>query len=230
MTDVSGKMVIQSRLHSGNILPLRPGFRDVARLVLESLPIVGDLILERYFFSRRLTACKGVYETFEAAQAAIPSDIHTDYDRFNESSSGDADSERTNQIKYEDYPVLFWLEKLIRPGIRVADLGGSTGGTFYAFNDVLDLPDDIAWLVAELPGAVELGTRVAEARGENRLDFTIELGPEHRLDEIADPIAQTGLDRIEPVIEEINRRLGIGMNGIGLRSITCHGVVSCPAS
>lgn len=175
-------MAIQSRGHSGNALPLRPGFKDVVRLVLESIPILGDLIFERYFFPRRHAACKGVYETLEAAKAACPSEIHSDYDVCNKSHSIDAEIKRAYQIQYEDYPVLFWLQRLIRPGIQIADLGGSTGGTFYAFKDVLDLPDDMEWLVAELPGAVEHGMRVAEARGETRLAFTTELGPEHSPD------------------------------------------------
>ena len=41
----------------------------------------------------------------------------------------------------------------------------------------------------------------------------VELAPDHRLDEIANPIAQAGLDRIKPVVEEINRRLGLRLNG-----------------
>ena len=35
----------------------------------------------------------------------------------------------------------------------------------------------------------------------------VELGPDHRLDEIADPIAQAGFDRVKPVVEKISRRL-----------------------
>jgi putative methyltransferase (TIGR04325 family) len=175
-------MAKQSRIHSGNVLPLRPSFKHVVKVMLDWLPIVGDLLLERYFYSRKSTACRGVYETMEAAQAAIPTEIHPDYDLCNESRSIDVDIERVDAIQYEDYAVLFWLQKIIRPGIRITDLGGSTGGTFYAYDDALDFPDDISWLVAELPAAVEIGTRVAEARGESRLDFTSELGAKHRPD------------------------------------------------
>jgi hypothetical protein len=42
-------------------------------------------------------------------------------------------------------------------------------------------------------------------------------------------MAQASFDRIEPVVEEMNRRVGIGLNGIGLRGRARHGVVSCPA-
>lgn len=175
-------MAIQSQGHSGNILPLRPRFKDVVRLVLESLPILGDFLLERYFFPRRNVACKGVYETFEAAKAACQPEIQSDYDICNEGRSFDADINREYRIRYEDYPALFWLQKIIRPGIQIADLGGSIGGTFYEYEDALNLPDDIEWLVAELPAAVEHGRRVADARGETRLAFTDDLGREHSPD------------------------------------------------
>ena len=36
---------------------------------------------------------------------------------------------------------------------------------------------------------------------------SLKLGFDHRLDELANPIAQTGLDRVEPVVEKGNRRL-----------------------
>ena len=175
----SKTMAIQSQGHSGDPLPLRPGFKDVAKLVVESLPFVGDLLLERYFFPRRHVACKGVYPTFEAAKRACSAGMLSDYDACNEDRSLEADIKRVFRIQYEDYPVLFWLQKLIRPGIRIADLGGSFGGTYYAFKKALELPDDMEWIVAELPAAVEHGVRVAEGRGETRLAFTTELSTEN---------------------------------------------------
>jgi hypothetical protein len=57
----------------------------------------------------------------------------------------------------------------------------------------------------------------------------IKLGPDHRLDEVADPIAQPSFDRIKPVVKKINRRLRLRLDGIGLRGSARHGVVSCPA-
>jgi hypothetical protein len=44
----------------------------------------------------------------------------------------------------------------------------------------------------------------AVARAAER---SLKLGFDHRLDELANPIAQTGLDRVEPVVEKGNRRL-----------------------
>src|SRR5207245_1349666 len=44
---------------------------------------------------------------------------------------------------------------------------------------------------------------VARAR-ERRLELALD----HRLDELAHPVAQAGFDRIKPIVEKIDRRLG----------------------
>jgi hypothetical protein len=60
-------------------------------------------------------------------------------------------------------------------------------------------------------------------------ESSVELGPDHRLDELPHPITQPSLDWIEPVVEQINRRLSLTLNRIGLRGSARHGVVCCPA-
>lgn len=175
-------MAIQQRRYSGNVLALRPGIGSIARLVLESLPFLGDLIHERYLFPRTSTSCRGVFASMAEARAAIPADIHAEYDICNEARSVENDISREFDIAYEDYPVLYWLQPLMRPGVRVVDVGGSTGGAFYAFSKYLSFPSDMQWLVAELPGAVTIGKQVASARGESRLIFVDALSRDHRPD------------------------------------------------
>src|ERR1700720_467804 len=57
----------------------------------------------------------------------------------------------------------------------------------------------------------------------------IELGLDHRLDEPAHPIAQADLDRIKPIVEKMDRRLGLRLQGCRVRAIAGHGVVSTGA-
>ena len=57
----------------------------------------------------------------------------------------------------------------------------------------------------------------------------VELGFDHRLDELAHPIAQTGFDRIKPIVEKRDRRLRLRMQNRRLRAIVGHGVVSTGA-
>src|SRR5258705_10700647 len=48
------------------------------------------------------------------------------------------------------------------------------------------------------------------------------------MDELANPLAHPGLNRIEPIVEKINSRFRRGLRGIRLRGNACHGVVSSP--
>src|ERR1700745_385299 len=57
----------------------------------------------------------------------------------------------------------------------------------------------------------------------------VELGLDHRLDELAHPIAQADFDRIKPIVEKMDRRLGLRLQGCRVRAIAGHGVVSTGA-
>src|SRR6267378_5886460 len=56
--------------------------------------------------------------------------------------------------------------------------------------------------------------------------YRLELGLDHRLDELAHPIAHADFDRIKPVVEKMDRRLGFRLQGCRVRAIAGHGVVS----
>src|SRR5467141_387061 len=59
--------------------------------------------------------------------------------------------------------------------------------------------------------------------------YRLELGLDHRLDELAHPIAHADFDRIKPIVEKMDRRLGFRLQGCRVRAIAGHGVVSPPA-
>src|ERR1700738_1395204 len=59
--------------------------------------------------------------------------------------------------------------------------------------------------------------------------YRLELGLDHRLDELAHPIAQADFDRIKPIVEKMDRRLGLRLQGCRVRAIAGHGVVSTGA-
>jgi hypothetical protein len=46
------------------------------------------------------------------------------------------------------------------------------------------------------------------------------------LDEFANPIAQLSFDRVEPVVEKMDRRSGFYLRLAIWRAIACHGVIS----
>jgi hypothetical protein len=57
----------------------------------------------------------------------------------------------------------------------------------------------------------------------------IQLSANERLDELANPFAQTALDRIKPVVEKMGGGVGCRLERIRLHGNVCHGVVSVPA-
>src|SRR6202048_216669 len=59
--------------------------------------------------------------------------------------------------------------------------------------------------------------------------YRLELSLDHRLDELAHPIAQADFDRIKPIVEKMHRRLGLRLQGCRVRAIAGHGVVSTGA-
>src|SRR5258708_30387381 len=67
-------------------------------------------------------------------------------------------------------------------------------------------------------------TSVARAR-----ECRLELALDHRLDELAHPVAHAGFDRIKPIVEKIDSRLGCRTQNRRRRAIVDHGVVSTGA-
>ena len=60
-----------------------------------------------------------------------------------------------------DYPVLFWLSRILRDQQGLFDLGGHVGTKYRAWQAYLDLPDDFTWLCCDLPKIVEVGRVMA---------------------------------------------------------------------
>src|ERR1700730_3597759 len=73
-------------------------------------------------------------------------------------------------------------------------------------------------------GSLLWATGIARAR-QCRLEIILY----HRLDELAHPIAQADFDRIKPIVEKMDRRLGLRLQGCRVRAIAGHGVVSTGA-
>lgn len=73
-----------------------------------------------------------------------------------------------------DYPVLFWLQKIIQSGCRVFDWGGHVGVSYYAYQKVLDWPHDAAWIVCDVPAVIDQGNSLAKEHNETALQFTTE--------------------------------------------------------
>src|SRR6266446_1686681 len=82
--------------------------------------------------------------------------------------------------------------------------------------------------VASDPARI-LGSLLRVAGVARARQCRLELGLDHRLDELTHPIAQADFDRIKPIVEKMDRRLGLRLQGCRVRAIAGHGVVSTGA-
>ena len=74
-------------------------------------------------------------------------------------------------LRLHDYPVLFWLEKLLTSTHRIVDLGGSVGVSYYSYSNRLAMAAGLEWLVLELPEVVARGREIAKERHAFSLRF-----------------------------------------------------------
>lgn len=102
---------------------------------------------------------RGVFDTFEAAQASAPATRPLGYDN---SAAAGMYVDRTRKTYPTDYPVMFWLQKLIAEGCsKFYDLGGHIGVSYYAYRRYLSYPAMLKWAVHDVPAVMEQGRRVS---------------------------------------------------------------------
>ncbi len=151
---------------------IKKALKNKIKLLIESLPYGRDLFL--IAFRNRLTiSYRGIYLSFEQASKSIPI-AEQDYDNANRKKREFKEQEKQvieNNFRNHDYPLLFWLSRLLTDATGVLELGGSVGHFYYSAKRLIDFPETMKWQIAELPEAVSLGTELANERGENQLTF-----------------------------------------------------------
>jgi putative methyltransferase (TIGR04325 family) len=120
----------------------------------------------------------GVYPTFEAAERAIPAGAQVGFDNDDAAHF----LGHKGSIFPSDYPVLFWLEKLLPENKRVFDFGGYLGISFYTYKKVMTYPADLHWTVFDVPAVVTAGRQLALEQRESQLTFTGDLSEASRAD------------------------------------------------
>jgi putative methyltransferase (TIGR04325 family) len=118
-------------------------------------------------FPRSPDSYLGVYGSFEEARRAAPG--RTGYDHGEMAGIYD---DRMQQLFPYDYPVLFWLQRILTRGSQVFDFGGHVGVTYYAFAKLLEYPADLRWVVCDVPAVIERGAALASEQGARQVEFT----------------------------------------------------------
>ena len=137
------------------------------------LPVLRPLLERRYerFFRRaeNVHVFRGVYGSFAEALRSAPPTKGLGYD---EEAPAAMYRDRLDSLGENDYPAVYWLSRILRPGMRVFDLGGHVGIKYYAFRRYLAGVEGVRWTVSDVPAVVRAGEELAGDRGETLLDFT----------------------------------------------------------
>src|ERR1700722_734904 len=140
---------------------------------IQSVPILRSVLkayYERVFATTGSGMFRGVYESFQEALQAAPK---TKKAGFNHEEFVTFYQDRLQRIFAEDYPVLFWLNTILRNGCRAFDFGGHRGHHFYVYAKYLNYPKDFSWTVCEVPVIVKAGEELARERNvTDNLKFT----------------------------------------------------------
>jgi len=117
----------------------------------------------------------GVYRTFDEAQAAARAlssqSLPATYDI---EAAGRLYRSHLKRIRVSDYPLVYWLSRLIGGGCRsVFDLGGHIGVSYYGFRHYIDYPQDLDWCVHDVPAVMAAGRKwAAEHDNARQLRFS----------------------------------------------------------
>lgn len=101
----------------------------------------------------------GIFQTYEAAKAAAPPAFPSTYDF---ADAGKMYHDQHDKIRVSDYPLVYWLQRLLDQGERrIFDLGGHIGVSYYGFGRYLKYPTDMRWQVHDVPAVMEAGRQWA---------------------------------------------------------------------
>jgi putative methyltransferase (TIGR04325 family) len=155
-----------------------PILKPLLKTAALNLPFARDKVLWRDFL-RTTPSCLGVFPSFAAAKAAAPAAELPGYDDL---SIAEVYQKRMDQFKAADYPVLFWMDKLLPQTRVIFELGGSVGRAFYPYSRYLDFAPGLRWIVCDLSSMVKLGIEIARERNVSQLTFTTERETEQNPD------------------------------------------------
>lgn len=110
----------------------------------------------------------GIYPTFDCARQVVPKAFKIGFDNDEAAHF----MGHKGSIFSSDYPMLFWLQRLMGEASMIFDFGGYLGISFYSYQKCLEYPAAIQWKIFDVPAVVSAGRRLAAENCEARLTFT----------------------------------------------------------
>jgi putative methyltransferase (TIGR04325 family) len=126
------------------------------------------LIGRMRYLDPRYKRFQGLYANYNQAFAAAVGKGLAGYDH---DDVAPVSFEAMCRVEAWDYPVLYWLGRLLANGGNVLDAGGHMGTKYRAFAPYLDYGAAVTWTVYDLPAIVRAGRAKAMADGLDALSF-----------------------------------------------------------
>lgn len=173
MTERSDRAASPGQRAKATIRAIEAGLRRHAVLPVK----VGLSRLKRW--NPRQPRMLGAFPDREAALKGVPRRWLATYDHADVAA---VNFEAMCALRVWDYPVMFWLNRLNEPGLRILDAGGHFGTKYIAFRGHLPL-DEVVWTVFDLPETVQ-SARKAQRLGQvpAGIGFTDDLATAGRVD------------------------------------------------
>ena len=173
--------------------------------VLRRVPLVEPAYIRHAASRRDNTGLQwGIFGSYAEAFAAIPRRRAGGWDH---AAAAGMWVDYVAPVRPSTYPILFWLRMLLQPDVRLVDLGGSIGLTYYACRKFDTLPDGIRWQVVEVPHIAAQGREVALREAATGLSFESELTRAGECDILLAAGALQYMERSIPgVLEDLGSR------------------------
>lgn len=153
---------------AGQTPAARPLFSRLKQGVRGAALLLKALAGRMRYLDPRYKRLQGLYITYDEALAAASHKGLAGYDHDDVAPVSFAAMCR---VEPWDYPVLFWLGRLLADGGDVLDAGGHMGTKYRAFAPYLDFGEAVTWTVYDLPAIVRAGRERAMADGLDALSF-----------------------------------------------------------
>jgi len=111
---------------------------------------------------------RGAFSTYDEAMAAVRPGALAGYDH---DEVADISFEKMCEVQLWDYPVLYWLDRLLPGAASLVDAGGHIGTKYRAFRPYLRLSEAFDWAVYDVPAIVRAGRVRAQRDGLRQLSF-----------------------------------------------------------
>ncbi|WP_297794986.1 methyltransferase, TIGR04325 family [uncultured Marinobacter sp.] len=145
----------------------------------EKIPAINNALNRRYAkefaTATNVNWFKGVYPDFATASADAPASKPLGYDN-DAPASADMYRFRMQAISPCDYPVAFWLNRLMQPNQKLIDFGGHVGVLYYALTKYLTFPEPFEWEIYDVPAVIREARKFAAENGNSApLSFSEDL-------------------------------------------------------